>query len=447
MQSLSPFHLLQILLTVTLSQLKQIASLPVGKTLEPNSELDKSPSTETLGGVIGPRMKDDGSDNLEDNLEPIDESTGQSTGNESSVNKPTTQDEEQVKTTEENKETINEESTTSTVNENKGDIKDISDVGYDGDSIDELVYAEDPLYKEYNLTLYTPDTVETSGSMSAATLITALGLPATSSFVQALLTAYSLPNGPSLVEDLLSKLLLIDDNLLVNIVQSLGKDGLQNQGLTLNEFKDFLLDDDNEALNLMMRLFTGATKGNELVNVQLDNIPLKQVDHFPNFELDNNIHDDPIIYTPFQEQISARRQPFSQRPIPQPLVFNRIIPTSHQNPHRFQPFQGQNLNPGRIYYFSPQTAYDHRMLSGPSQAVSHLQPTIRNFPNPQITNFGQRPIPTHLASVVPRGPNYAHAPWNNRLHQLTGSQYSPLQTPYSPHIPRSIQNPVHYGFQ
>ncbi|KAL1459267.1 hypothetical protein WDU94_011269, partial [Cyamophila willieti] len=429
-----------VICTVTLSSLKQISSQPVGK-------LDESHSPETLDEFIGPRMEDgsffskkNSSVNPDEfhvtETKTIDKPTGPTIENESSQNIPKTQDETRVKTTKGSKESIKNYEPISIVNGNRGDIPDPSEP-FGEDSTDELVYAEDPVYKEYNLTLYTPDNDETSGSLSAATLITALGLPATSSFVQALLTAYSLPNGPSLVEDLISKLLLIDDNLLVNIVQSLGKDGLKNQGITLDQFKDFLLDDDNESLNLMMRLFIDAAKGNKPVNVQLDNLPLEQIDHFPKFEMENGLPDEPIIYTPLQENIPARRPPFAQRPTPQPLVFYRILPTSYQNPH-----QGQTSNPSRTYFFSPQPDYPSGMNPGPIQSVTNLQPRnpslenssnrILHFRNPQISqnaNVRQSPVSPQLqlnSAVSPGGHHFSHAPINGRSQQLTGSQHSPL---------------------
>ncbi|XP_008476125.1 uncharacterized protein LOC103513095 [Diaphorina citri] len=214
---------------------------------------------------------------------------------------------------------------------------------------DEIVFAEDPGYKEYNLTLHTPETETNSGSLSAVTLLTALGLPVTSSFIQTLLVAYALPNGPTLVENLLSQLLLVDDNLLVNLVQSLGQDALKNQGLTMEEFQAFLLDDDNQSLNLMQRILADAAKGTNPITVHSKHLPRgKSQDKFPDFETSeeaipafDNVEDVPIIYTPNQEKIPTTKSAHADSTV-FVVRFNEFPPNDHQRRYNFQPFRELN---------------------------------------------------------------------------------------------------------
>lgn len=274
---------------------------------------------------------------------------------------------------------------------------------------DSLVYAEDTGYKAYNLSLQPLENDKTTGSLSAASLITALGLPATASFLQTLLTAYALPNGPELVEDILSKLLLVDDNLLVSVVQSLGKDALKNQGLTLEEFQAFLLDDDNESMSLLKRLITDAARGNNKINFQSKGLPyIKEFDDEPNFKATGqnlplfvDSEDDPIIYTPNQEKTPTIKAVYEQST---QLNFNKLPPQT-QSPQRqypHQPYQDPNQNvnplsapspkPSPAYYYSPPPNYQAQ--APPRVQPVPLSPTYYSrgppnspnvFPGPQTT--------------------------------------------------------------
>jgi hypothetical protein len=117
----------------------------------------------------------------------------------------------------------------------------------------------------------------------------------------------------------------------------------------MEEFQAFLLDDDNQSLNLMQRILADAAKGTNPITVHSKHLPRgKSQDKFPDFETSeeaipafDNVEDVPIIYTPNQEKIPTTKSAHADSTV-FVVRFNEFPPNDHQRRYNFQPFRELN---------------------------------------------------------------------------------------------------------